>query len=101
MLALSIAYTQAIWRGSPGVVAWFPTWSTPEAKARAVPRSIEALASRAGWGVDTDPASAGVDARSAALVAGVATSLIQPTTPFVDSTATGYDLLIGGFLGWC
>jgi hypothetical protein len=107
VLALSIAYTQAIraW-GSPGVVASVSDLvDTLEARLGAVPRPIEALVGFPAlvWGVDTRTRRRQgwwMCAFGSLGAAGVATSLIQPTTPFVDSiAATGYDLVIGGFLG--
>ncbi len=107
VIALSIAYTQAIraW-GSPGVLASMTDLKDAlDARLGAVPRPVEALVGfpalvwgvairsrrRQGWWMC---AFGGLGA------AGVATSLIQPTTPFVNSvSATGYDVLIGGLLG--
>jgi hypothetical protein len=107
VLAGSVAYTQAIraW-GSPGVIASVTDltgWL--DDNLGAVPRPIEALVGFPAlmWGVATRRrrrqgwwmcAFGGLGA------AGVATSLIQPATPFVESvSATGYDLLIGALLG--
>jgi hypothetical protein len=107
VLALSIAYSQAIraW-GSPGVVSSVSDLvDTLEARLGAVPRPIEALVGFPAlvWGVATRTRRRQgwwMCAFGALGAAGVATSLIQPTTPFVDSiTATGYDLVIGGLLG--
>ena len=107
VLALSIAYTQAIraW-GSPGVVSSVTDLKdSVNARLGAVPRPLEALVGfpalvwgvairtrrRQGWWMC---AFGGLGA------AGVATSLIQPTVSLGDSlAATGYDLLIGGALG--
>ncbi len=108
LLAVSVAYTQALraW-GSPDVVASvddFKAWC--EGQLGAVPRPIEALVGFPAlvWGIATRQrrrqgwwmcAFGGLGA------AGVATSLIQPTTSLVDSAAaTGYDLVIGAALGW-
>ena len=104
VLALSIAYSQAIraW-GSPGVVSSVSDLvDTLESRLGAVPRPIEALVGFPAlvWGVATRTRRRQgwwMCAFGALGAAGVATSLIQPTTPFVDSiTATGYDLVIGG-----
>ena len=107
VLALSIAYSQAIraW-GSPGVVSSVSDLvDTLESRLGAVPRPIEALVGFPAlvWGVATRTRRRQgwwMCAFGALGAAGVATSLIQPTTPFVDSiTATGYDLVIGGLIG--
>jgi hypothetical protein len=107
VLAISIAYSQAIraW-GSPGVVSSVSDLvDTLESRLGAVPRPIEALVGFPAlvWGVATRTRRRQgwwMCAFGALGAAGVATSLIQPTTPFVDSiTATGYDLVIGGLLG--
>ena len=107
LLAVSVAYTQAIraW-GSPEVVSSVTDLKDSiEARLGAVPRPIEAFVGfpalvwgvairtrrRQGWWMC---AFGGLGA------AGLATSLLQPTTPFVDSVAaSGYDLLIGAALG--
>ncbi len=107
VLALSIAYTQAIraW-GSPGVVASMTdVKDSLDARLGAVPRPIEALVGFPAlvWGVairSTRRQGWWMCAFGSLGAAGVATSLIQPATPFVESvSATGYGLLIGGLLG--
>jgi hypothetical protein len=107
VLVASIAYTQAIraW-GSPGVVASVKDLvDTMETKLGAVPRPIEALVGFPAlvWGVAIRTRRRQgwwMCAFGSLGAAGVATSLIQPSVAFVDSVlATGYDLVIGGFLG--
>jgi hypothetical protein len=107
LLVLSVVYTQAIraW-GSPSVIASFSdsrAWL--EDHLGAVPRPIEAVVGFPAlvWGVtirNRRRQGWWMCAFGGLGVAGVATSLIQPMTPLVDSVAaTGYGIVVGGALG--
>jgi hypothetical protein len=107
VLVVAVAYTRAIreW-GSPDVLAFLTdlrVWC--DHHLGAVPRPIEALVGFPAlvWGVAVRSRRRQgwwMCAFGALGAAGVATSLLQPSVPLVDSvSATAYGLVIGGVLG--